>query len=95
MPLEALAGQLARRRWQRYRILEGRQGPIVADFAAVRARASRSGDREGVPGPAVWVLIRSPLPRPGQSEPPELKYYVSNAPAGTPLAELIRVCGLR
>jgi SRSO17 transposase len=53
VPLETLACQLARRRWQRYRVLEGRKGPIVADFAAVRALASRSGYREGVPGPEV------------------------------------------
>ncbi len=41
------------------------------------------------------MLIRRPLPLPGQTEPPELKYYLSNAPADTPLAELIRVCGMR
>lgn len=95
MPVELLAVQLARRRWQRYRLLEGRKGPIVADFVAVRALASRSGYREGLPGPAVWVLIRRPLPAPGQTEAPELKSYLSNAPADTPLAELIRVCGMR
>jgi SRSO17 transposase len=95
VPVETLLSQLARRRWRRYRILEGRKGPIVADFVALRALASRSGYREGVPGPEVWVLIRRPLPLPGQTEPPELKYYVSNAPADTPLAELVRVCGMR
>jgi SRSO17 transposase len=95
IPVETLPAQMARRRWQRYRILEGRKGPIVADFVALRALASRSGAREGVPGPAVWVLIRRPLPLPGQTKPPELKYSLSNAPADTPLAELIRVCGMR
>lgn len=93
--VELLAGQLAPRRWRRYRILEGRKGPIVADFVALRALASRRGYREGVPGPAVWVLLRRPVPWPGQTDPPELKYYVSNAPADTPLAELIRICGMR
>jgi SRSO17 transposase len=95
IPVETLAMQLARRRWQRYRLLEGRKGPIVADFVALRAVASRNGYREGLPGPEVWVLIRRPLPMPGQTEPPELKYYVSNAPADTPLAELLRVVGMR
>lgn len=95
VPVETLAAQLARRRWQRYRLLEGRKGPIVADFVALRALASRRGYREGVPGPEVWVLIRRPLPMPGQTAPPELKYDVSNAPADTPLAELMRVCGMR
>ncbi len=101
VPVETLAEQIARRRWQRYRILEGRKGPIVADFVALRARASRTGYREGVPGPEVWLLIRRPLPTlptlpmPTQTELPKLKYYVSNAPADMPLAELIRVCGMR
>ena len=95
LPVEILAVQLARRRWQRYRLLEGRKGPIVADFVALRALASRTGYREGVPGPEVWVLIRRPLLLPGQTEAPELKYYVSNAPADMPLAELVRVCGMR
>lgn len=93
--MEILAEQIARRRWQRYRILDGRKGPIVADFVALRALASRTGYREGGPGPEVWVLIRRPLPLPGQTDLPKLKYYVSNAPADTPLAELIRVCGMR
>jgi len=95
VPVETLAAQLARRRWRRYRVLEGRKGPIVADFVTLRVLASRRGYREGLPGPEVWLLIRRPLPAPGQSEPSELKYYLSNAPADTPLAELIRVCGMR
>src|SRR5262245_23103405 len=93
--VETLAAQLARRRWRRYRLLEGRKGPIVAAVVAVRAVASRSGYREGLPGPAVWVLIRRPLPQPGQTKAPELKYYLSNAAADTPLAELLRVCRMR
>ncbi len=95
VPVEILAERIGRRRWHRYRLLEGRKGPIVADFVAVRALASRRGYREGVPGPEVWVLIRRPLPVPGQTQPPELKYYLSNAPADTPLVELLRVCGMR
>jgi SRSO17 transposase len=33
VPVELLAAQLARRRWRRYRLLEGRKGPIVAGTA--------------------------------------------------------------
>jgi SRSO17 transposase len=95
VPVETLAEQLARRRWRRYRLLEGRKGPIVADCIALRAVASRNGYREGLPGPEVWVLIRRPLPAPGHTKPPELKYYLSNAPADTSLAELLRICGMR
>jgi len=57
LPLTTVAAQVPGRRWQRLRIAAGRKGPIVADFVALRAVASRSGYREGLPGPEVWVLI--------------------------------------
>jgi SRSO17 transposase len=99
LPLTAVAAQVPPQRWQRYRILEGRKGPIVADFVALRAVASRSGYRESLPGPEVWVLLRRAVPSgeqaPGRADDPELKYYLSNAPAETPLVALIRVCGMR
>jgi len=99
LPLATLAARIPAHRWQRYRILEGRKGPIVADFVALRAVASRSGYREGLPGPEVWVLIRRAVPADkragGRADDPELQYSLSNAQAETPLAELIRVCGMR
>jgi SRSO17 transposase len=95
VPVEILAAQLARRRGRRYRLLAGRKGPLVADFVTLRVLASRRGSRAGLPGPEVWLLIRRPLPAPGPSEPAELKSYLSTAPADTPLAALIRVCGMR
>ncbi len=99
LPLTAVAAQVPGRRWQRFRIAAGRKGPIVAAFVALRAVASRSGYREGLPGPEVWVLIRRAVPSgertDGQPRAPELKYYRSNTPAETPLAELIRICGMR
>ncbi len=88
LPVEALAA-LPAAQWHRYRLLEGSKGPLVAEFAAVRAVAVRGG----LPGPDVWVLLRRPLPVPGQT--PEVKYYLSQAPADTPLATLVRVSGLR
>ncbi len=99
LPLTAVAAQLPGRRWERYRIVEGRKGPIVAEFVALRAIASRSGYREGLPGPEVWVLLRRAVPSSeqasGRADDPELKYYLSNAPVETPLVELIRICGMR
>ncbi len=84
LPLTDMAAQLPGRRWARYRIAEGRKGPIVADFVALRAVASRSGYRAGLPGPEVWVLIRRAVPSseqaPGRADDPELKYSLSNAP---------------
>ena len=57
--LDALAAQLPAAAWHRYRILEGSRGPLVADFAALRAVAVR----DGLPGPEVWVLLRRPVHR--------------------------------
>ncbi len=87
--LDALGAQLPAEHWRRYRLLEGSKGPLVADFAVVRAVAVR----HRLPGPEVWVLLRRTIPGPG--EQPEYKYYLSQAPADVPVAELVRVSGMR
>lgn len=46
--------------------------------------------RDGLPGPAAWVVFRRSL-----GERPELKTYLSNASLATPLTPLVRVSGLR
>lgn len=80
-----LAALLPAAHWTRQTIKEGSKGSLVADFAAVRLIAVR----EGWPGPAVWVVLRrNPLTG-------ELKTALSNAPAETPRAELVRVRGMR
>ena len=88
-----IAAALPSAAWHRYRLLEGSKGPLVADFAALRAVAVR--DR--LPGPDVWLLLRRPLPTGAtdQTEERELKFYLSCAPPDTPLATLVRVSGLR
>ena len=88
-PVEAWAAQVPAGAWQRYRILEGSKGPLLADFAAVRVVAVR--DR--LPGPEVWLLIRRSVPDPG--EPPVYKYYLSNAPDDLPLLALVWASGMR
>lgn len=83
------AAQAPAARWRRYRILEGSRGPLVAEVVTVRV----SQARDGLPGPESWLVIRRTLPTEG--EPPVCKYYLSNAPAETPEAALVRVSGLR
>jgi SRSO17 transposase len=73
----------ARRRLQ---VREGAVGPLVFEFAAVRAWAVRHRK----PGPPIWVLIRRSL----EAEP-EVKYYVSNGEEGTPLGVLAAVACTR
>jgi len=84
--VEALAQELPRRAWRRRTIQEGATGPIVAEFACLRAVAVR----EGLPGPAVWVVFRRTL-----DPTPELKVYVSNAPTHLSKRVLVRISGLR
>lgn len=84
--LKALAAQLPRSAWQRYTLKEGSRGPLESDFAFVRVTAVRNS----LPGPRQWATFRRSL-----TDPSEIKYFLSNAPANCPPAELVRVTGLR
>ena len=81
-----IAARLPARAWQRATIKEGSKGPIEADFAGVRVTRARRGR----PGLAGWLIVRRSL-----TETPEVKYFLSNAPASCPQATLVRVSGLR
>ena len=89
MRVDASARQIPADRWQRYRILEGSKGPLVADFAAIRAVAPR----QKLPGPEVWVLFRRTVS--GAAEEPALKVSLSCAPPETPLATVVGASGMR
>jgi SRSO17 transposase len=65
--------------WRAIQVREGAKGPRVFAFAAVRVWAVRHRR----PGPSIWLVIRRSL----EAEP-EVKYYVSNADAETPLEVL-------
>jgi len=73
-------------RWQAYQIQEGAKGPLVAAFALVRVVLLR----DGLPGADQWLVLRRSL---GQR--PQLKTYLSNAPATTAQATLVRKSGMR
>jgi SRSO17 transposase len=77
---------LPARAWKRYTIKEGAKGPIAADFAFFRA-VSKRGRR---PGDEVWVIFRRNV-----SDPTEIKYFLSNAPARIAKTDLVRQAGLR
>jgi SRSO17 transposase len=83
--VEDIATALPAPRWSQHIIKEGSKGPIVADFAVVRVVAVRAG----LPGPEDWLIRR----RNGCTG--ELKTYLSNAPAQTPLTTLVRLSGMR
>lgn len=81
----AIAEAWSADRWSRHTIKEGSQGPIVADFAALRVVAVR----DSLPGPEVWLVLRRNI------KTGELKTYLSNAPADTPFETLVQLSGLR
>jgi len=84
-PVALLAATLPVRLWSRHTIKEGSKGPIVADFVAVRVVAVRAG----LPGPEDWLILRRNVLT------GELKTYLSNASADTPLPTLVRLSGMR
>lgn len=81
-----LAIGLSKSKWMRRIIKEGSKGPLVAEFAFLRATTVRNG----LPGPRVWLVFRRTL-----KPKPEIKFYFSNAPATCSCTELIRVSGQR
>ena len=83
--VSALVAQLPESAWSRQIIKEGSKGPIVADFLALPVVAVR----QKLPGPDVWLVVRR------HPESGDCKYYLSNAPADTPLATFVWLSGMR
>jgi SRSO17 transposase len=84
--VDALAQRLPKRAWTRTTIKEGSKGPLVCDVVMVRVTEAR----DGLPGPRLWLVIRRNV-----ADPTDVRYYLSNAPAETPAAELARLLGMR
>lgn len=80
-----IADSLPAVEWTRHTIKEGSKGPIIADFACLRAVAVR----DGLPGPDVWLVIRRDI------VDGELKFFLSNAPLDTPLETFVWLSGMR
>jgi SRSO17 transposase len=81
-----IAAELPASAWTALQVREGASGPLVFEFAAIRAW----GLRHRKPGPPSWLLIRR---SPGAES--ELKFYISNADAETPLSTLALVACTR
>ena len=84
--VQTVAASLAPTAWQDLTVAEGAQGPRTYQFAALRVWESR----EGLPGRACWLLL---LRR--NLDGSEARYYLSNAPADTPLLTLAQVAAAR
>jgi SRSO17 transposase len=69
--------------WRRLSAGEGAKGPRLHDWAYLPFRGAAPGWRMGL------LIRRSP------AEPDDLAFYLTHAPEGTTLAELVRVAGTR
>jgi SRSO17 transposase len=84
--VRAVVASWAPSRWQRLEVAAGEKGPRLYDWAAQRVVETQAG----LPGATVWLLARRSV-----SDPNEIAYYLSNAPANTPLAKLAHVASAR
>jgi SRSO17 transposase len=83
--VQAVAASLPPAEWHALTVAEGAQGPRIHQFAALRVWESR----DGLPGRVCWLVLRRDL------DGSEVKYYLSNAPADTPLLRLAQVGAMR
>jgi SRSO17 transposase len=86
MPVKEVVARWPASRWQSLTVAEGEKGWIIYDWACQRVVESR----DQLPGPAAWLLARRSL-----SDPTDIAYYLSNAPADTPLLKLAQVASTR
>jgi len=84
--VDAIVRRSGQPQWHQYVIKEGSKGPLISAFAFVRVWVVR----DGLPGAAVWLVIRRNL-----SDPSEVKFYRSNAPVSCPVTTLARMSGAR
>jgi hypothetical protein len=81
-----LAASLPPSSWYRRQVSEGTKGPIVYEFARQRVTLCK----DGLPERPVWLVIKRTL-----GATPLFSYYLSNAPASTPLRTFVWLSGVR
>ncbi len=82
----AVAASLPASSWYQRTVSEGTKGPIAYAFARRRVTLCK----EGTPERTVWLVIKRTL-----GDEPTYSYYISNAPASTPLRTFVWLSGLR
>src|SRR6266705_6696233 len=81
-----VAASLPASSWYRRKVSEGTKGPIA--YAFTRQRVTLCKD--GLPDRTVWLVIKRTM-----GAEPLYSYYISNAPASTPLRIFVWLSGLR
>lgn len=84
--IPALVASWPEHRWQRLEVAEGEKGPRIYEWACQRILENQ----DQLPGRDSWLLVRRSL-----TDPEDLAFYLSNAPAETDLLTLARVASTR
>ena len=84
--VSAVAASLPMSSWYQRTVSEGTKGPIAYAFARQRVTLCK----DGLPERPVWLVIKRTL-----GVEPTYSYYISNAPASTPLRTFVWLSGLR
>ena len=82
-PVTSWIKKLPKREWQRLSAGEGAKGPRLYDWACLPYGGA-------APGFQCALLVRRSV-----AKPTELAFYLTHAPEGTTLAELVRIAGTR
>ena len=82
-PVTAWAKKLPKRAWQRLSAGDGAKGPRFYDWACLPYNGA-------APGFQCALLVRRSV-----AKPTELTFYLTHAPEGTALADLVRIAGTR
>ena len=82
-PVAAWIKRLPKKNWRRLSAGDGAKGPRLYDWACVPYSGA-------APGFQCALLVRRSI-----AKPAELTFYLTHAPKGTSLAELVRVAGMR
>jgi SRSO17 transposase len=82
----AVAASLPASSWYQRTVSEGTKGPIVYAFARQRVTLCK----EGLPERTIWLVIKRTM-----GVEPTYSYYISNAPASTPLRTFVWLRGVR
>lgn len=84
--IPALVASWPESRWHRLEVAQGEKGPRIYDWACQRIVEQQ----DQLPGREGWLVVRRSV-----SDPDELAFYLSNAPAQTDLLTLAQVAATR
>ena len=90
LAIDKLAAELPAQAWKTVSWRQGTRGRMRSRFARLRIRAARRDEKRHQPRPVEWLILEWPRGEPGPT-----KRWLSTMPAGTAMAQLVRLAKLR